>query len=443
MELAEQRRCPVRAEHLIGIIEESGRQGCTGGLEGSVEARQVMGHGSRVEVVYDVPLAARSRPFHLLPRAAFVEGDDSALAFHLALIVLLHYQAGVWLFFLWSRQDDAFGLVAVNKRINHHQLACSFGERRLGRTERPACPEVHVYLYALPLALADGKVQHLHPLGRKEGDIIGIVALHAIERRYLQSPDAVGRHLLHLPTQSRLRDGRTQPPPSCACLRGMLLYQLVVLHGGQQHATRSVVLEVGNLGVGHGLPVLRLLACALYVSDEAVRVYCISGNGIPGLVCGRTIFLSRQQFVPYAPCHSHQEEGCARRLGAAVGDGRHQTDVPETILALTLQQGFHHGLVVRFQLFAESANLLILAVARGLLYVLDGPDVCRHHPSVAAAPIAILPVALLVGRHEVGIAPPQPFLFIPQPATADVARPLVAVAGKENVAHIARDTVHL
>ena len=253
----------------------------------------------------------------------------------------------------------------------------------------------------------------------------------------------MGCHLLHLPTQSRLRDGRTQPPPSCACLRCVLLYQLVVLHGGQQHATRSVVLKVWNLGVRHRLPVLRLLACTLYVSDEAVRVYCISGNGIPGLVCGRTIFLSRQQAVAHAPRHSHQEEGCARRLGAAVGDGRHQTDVPETILALTLQQGFHHGLVVRLQLFAESANLQILAVAPGLLYVFDGLDVCRHYPSVAAAPIAVLPVALLVGRHKVGVTPPQPFLFIPQPAAADVARPLVAVAGKEDVAHVARDAVHL
>ena len=109
MELAEQRWRPVRAEHFVGIIEESGRQGCTGGLEGSVEARQVMGHGSRVEMVYHVALAARSRPFHLLPRAAFVEGDDSALAIHLALKVLLHYQASVWLLFLWSRQDDALG----------------------------------------------------------------------------------------------------------------------------------------------------------------------------------------------------------------------------------------------------------------------------------------------------------------------------------------------
>ena len=67
----------------------------------------------------------------------------------------------------------------------------------------------------------------------------------------------------------------------------------------------------------------------------------------------------------------------------------------------------------------------------------------RIDPSVATAPVAVLAVLLLVGRHIVLVAPPKSLLHIETAASTGVARPFVAAHGIVQVLLVLRKRVHL
>ena len=157
-------------------------------------------------MIHHVTFPSRCGTLDHLSRPAFVECDYTTLPLNPTLVIPLNYQVGKLLLLGRCRKGNALGQFAVNQRIHHYELTCSFCDRDLRRTERPTCTQIHIYLYAQPVTLPDGIFQHLHPLRREEGDIVGIVALHAIQGCYLQRAYAVRGHLLHLPRKSFFRD---------------------------------------------------------------------------------------------------------------------------------------------------------------------------------------------------------------------------------------------
>ena len=164
-------------------------------------------------------------------------------------------------------------------------------------------------------------------------------------------------------------------------------------------------------------------------------------HGVPSAVAGAAILLWFQYAVVHAPAHSIEEQRRAREFLAAVVAGRHQRRIPETVLALAGQQSLTHQNEVALQTL-----IVFLRLFRELWH---GLQVFHHlhqsgiNPARTAAPVAVLPVLFLIGRHVVGIAPPQALLRIEQSAGQRVAAPGVHPHGMVYVFLLARDAVHL
>ena len=114
--------------------------------------------------------------------------------------------------------------------------------------------------------------------------------------------------------------------------------------------------------------------------------------------------------------------------------GGHQTGIPKAILTLTVEQGAAHGQKIFFQF------LIDLVFRRHLLHAAHQ---CGIDPSVASRPIAGFTIRLMIGRHIVGIAPPQSVFGIEESACQHVSAPTIHHHGMLLVTLIVGDGCHL
>ena len=91
--------------------------------------------------------------------------------------------------------------VAVNGLFHEDGAAGALLEWHPRPAERPARSCGHVQFHAVLLALLLGIAQHFHPLVREVRDIVGLVALHAIERCNLHGTHAMLGIFLQVPLQ--------------------------------------------------------------------------------------------------------------------------------------------------------------------------------------------------------------------------------------------------
>ena len=101
---------------------------------------------------------------------------------------------------------------------------------------------------------------------------------------------------------------------------------------------------------------------------------------------------------------------------------------------LTSEQAGRHEQEVLLQF------LVLLALGRQLVHAAHQ---CSIHPAVATAPVAVLAVFLLVGRHVVGVAPPKSGLLVEQSATTGVTAPAVHLHGVVAILLLTCQTSHL
>ena len=163
-------------------------------------------------------------------------------------------------------------------------------------------------------------------------------------------------------------------------------------------------------------------------------MHTVVHHGVPGAVACRTVLLGLQETFLNAPAHAVEEEGGTRQLLPAVVGRRHHARVPQSVLALTCQDGLAHQQEVLLQL---------LVVFVFLVQLVHHAHQSRIHPSVATAPVAVLSVGRLVGCHVVGVAPPQAFLHVEQAASQRVAAPQVHLHGVVDILALASHLVHL
>ena len=102
-------------------------------------------------------------------------------------------------FFLNRPEVKVFYLISDERLFHEYGTAGTLLQRNPWTAERPSCSRGHIYLNTIRLTLLLCEAQHLHPFVGKIGNIIGIISLHAIERRNLQCSDAVLGILLHIP----------------------------------------------------------------------------------------------------------------------------------------------------------------------------------------------------------------------------------------------------
>ena len=261
--LFEQGGCPCGGLHLVRVVEERVRVGGVGAFESLLDVPEVVAHGLFVEMVDDPALATRGSALHLHHAIAHEEGhhvpagvlqflqpelqgflvclvgraldlcfqhvlrapcqhpvtDEVRHIVGLALMVGHHLlQTTVWLVLLGNFQCQTRDLPAVEDGIHEHHLAGTLLQGHPRASEGPACTCSHIHLDAGLLTDSLYLAQHLHPLIRKIGDVVRLIALHPIDGRDLDGSDAVVGILLHGPLQVVLIHGGTQPPPACAGL---------------------------------------------------------------------------------------------------------------------------------------------------------------------------------------------------------------------------------
>ena len=218
LEFRQEVRCPVGAIHLVAVVEEGVRIWSLRCHEGAVDVLQIIGHGSRVEVVDNVSFSARSGTLHLLSGAALIEGDDSFLvffSFHRECLDDL--QLGEFTFFL--RHVEFYFhqfLLYIHDGIHEYRLACRLADRYPRTTERPSCTCSHIGFDAHLLVFLFHKLEHIHPFRREIRDIILVVVLHTIEGCDFYGTDTSLGIFAKVPLQILLIYGRSHPPPSYA-----------------------------------------------------------------------------------------------------------------------------------------------------------------------------------------------------------------------------------
>ena len=96
--LIEEGRGPVGTVHLVAVVEERVREGRAALCECLLDVLQVVRYGSGVEMVYHIAFSSRSRPFHQLASAAFVQCNQPLHAARLG-IGFHCFQSGPLFFF--------------------------------------------------------------------------------------------------------------------------------------------------------------------------------------------------------------------------------------------------------------------------------------------------------------------------------------------------------
>ena len=108
--------------------------------------------------------------------------------------------------------------------------------------------------------------------------------------------------------------------------------------------------------------------------------------------------------------------------------------MPESVGVLTREQALGHQQKVLLQL------LIFLRLGRQIVHAAHES---RIDPTVAAAPVAVLSVLLLVWRNVVGIAPPQTLFRVEQTAAARVTCPAIHPHGVVAILLLTRNVGHL
>ncbi len=102
--------------------------------------------------------------------------------------------------------------------------------------------------------------------------------------------------------------------------------------------------------------------------------------------------------------------------------------VPEAVLTLTFHKRGTHVLKVFLILFAVGV------IGRNLV---EHSHESGHYPAVAARPVAVFAVGLLVGGHKVGVAPPQAIFLVVKTAGEGVAGPGIHLVGFLSISGVA------
>ena len=218
LEFRQEVRRPVGTIYLVAVIEEGMRIGSLRCHEGAVDVLQIIGHGSRVEMVDNVSLSSRCGTLHLLTGAAFIESNDSFLVFFtLYRESLDDLQFGEGTFFLWHVEFYLHQfLLYIHDSIYEYRLACCLADRHPRTTERPACSCSHIGFNAHLLVFLLHELEHIHPFRREIRDIVLVVALHTIEGCDFYGTDTRLGVFAKVPLQILLIHSRSHPPPSYA-----------------------------------------------------------------------------------------------------------------------------------------------------------------------------------------------------------------------------------
>ena len=215
-ELCQQGRSPVGAIHFVAVVEESMWKRCSRSRKGAVDVCQIMGYGSRVEVVDDVAFASRRSTLHHLSGAALVECDDAfLLGGSCHRISLDDFQFGEFALFLGQGEVDVHEfLLDIYNGVDENSLAGSLAQWNPRSAERPSCSGSHIGLNAQFLVFLFHESEHFHPSWREVRYVVLVVSLYAIEWSYLHCAYASLGILVEIPSQVLLVDGRSHPPPS-------------------------------------------------------------------------------------------------------------------------------------------------------------------------------------------------------------------------------------
>ena len=108
--------------------------------------------------------------------------------------------------------------------------------------------------------------------------------------------------------------------------------------------------------------------------------------------------------------------------------------MPETILVLTLEQGFRH----QHKVFLE--HFVRLVLGRQLVH---GAQQGSIYPAVATTPVAVFTVLLLIRSHIVSVTPPQAFFYVEASSATLVATPKIHLQGVITVFRLTCQFVYL
>lgn len=95
-----------------------------------------------------------------------------------------------------------------------HTLARALGGGDFRASEGPAGAVVHVDLQAEALAFGYGMAEHVHPLRRQIGYIIGFVAFDSVDRGDLDSSESLAGKLFEVVGETFGVNSASEPPPA-------------------------------------------------------------------------------------------------------------------------------------------------------------------------------------------------------------------------------------
>ena len=177
-ELFQERRRPVSTIHLVRVVEEIVRHGRTRLLERFADIVEIAPYGILVVMVHHPSFSTRGSALHLLACLAHLEG-------HARVSILA--------------EDGLARRVAV-------------AHRRASEGPPRACAHVDADADILPYVLTEA--QHLHPLWGEEGDVVRLIALHAVDGGNLQFAQPSLGIRADVPFQILFVHRTTQPPPA-------------------------------------------------------------------------------------------------------------------------------------------------------------------------------------------------------------------------------------
>ena len=161
-------------------------------------------------------------------------------------------------------------------------------------------------------------------------------------------------------------------------------------------------------------------------------------HGFPCAAYNREKQLLRKDAVTNSPCHPINEQCGASEFFATEIALVQKTYVPEVVFALTTFKGITHlaeilaiifvmAVIILNKPFVFAAWIHHRRTFRMLGYhgILHGTHQSGIYPSVATAPIAVHVVRLFIWRHEILVAPPQPFVLVEKTAGKAVAGPRI------------------
>ena len=189
----------------------------------------------------------------------------------------------------------------------------------------------------------------------------------------------------------------------------------IIFHCAQDKTSSTIIFKIGHRSECYRLACRRVFTSTLIVANESIVMHTRC-NGCPCLVHRLRIGLQGQYALTYTPSHTIKEKRSTCHLRTAKGNGRNETDIPKTILALTLEQSFAH-------LYKILLEILIMRI--GLGKSLHHPYKGSIYPTITTTPITVLAILFLVRWHIILVSPPKSLFLIEQAAGKGVATPFI------------------